>query len=109
MSSWRRSHFIAWTAVLLFLVIQLWVPASRLGDHDRAPRFGWQMFSTYRESPQFVVETPTQQREISLEDYVAGVRGEIDLEGLLPPHLCNVFPDAIEVTWESGEFTCPSG
>lgn len=67
------------------------------------------MFSTVRESPEFVVEMPAQQREIALEDYVAEVRGEIDLEGLLPPHLCDVFPDAIRVTWESGEFTCPGG
>jgi hypothetical protein len=104
--SWRTSRVVAAIAVVTFVVLQLWMPLSRLGAHDTAPRFGWQMFSTAREAPEFVVETGTGSQEISLNDFMAGARGDVDIERLMPPHLCVVFPDAIVVTWPSGEYRC---
>jgi hypothetical protein len=94
-------------AISLFLVLQLALPISRIVVHDEtALRFGWQMFSTAREAPSFVVETENGQIAIDIADYMAGARGDVDILGPMPPHLCEVVPGAIRVTWDGGEREC---
>lgn len=90
----------------LFLAVHLAVPISRLGSQEVAARFAWQMFSIAREAPQFVVVTDSETHDVSLDDFMAGARGEVDTERLMPPHLCEVFPGAIRVTWQSGVYEC---
>lgn len=103
---WRTSGVVALLVILVFVGVQLAVPLSRIGVHESGRRFGWQMFSTARETPAFVVVTETGELDIGLGDYMAGPRGDIDIVGLLPPHLCGVIPGANRVTWESGEYEC---
>jgi len=104
--SWRRSGALALVVIGLFLAVQIAVPVSRIGVHDSARRFGWQMFSTAQETPAFVVITESGAVEVELDDYVAGPRGDVDIDGLLPPHLCNVVSGAVRVTWDSGDHEC---
>jgi len=105
-SSWRRSKVVALAAIGVFLAVQLAIPMARYGEVDRAQRFGWQMFSIGEQAPRFVVETSTGNREIDLDDYLARVRGDIDIIGLMPAHLCEVIPGAITVTWQDGSHPC---
>jgi hypothetical protein len=106
MSAWRRSPLVAVVVLVLFLLIQAAVPISRLGDHERADRFGWQMFSVHTEAPRFVVVTNHGTTEISLGDYMARVRGDIDIVDAMPPHLCEIVDGAVRVTWQTGSFEC---
>ena len=92
--------------IAVFLTVQLTLPIGRLGPHESARRFGWQMFSVAREDPTFVVATDSGQSVIDLNDYMAGARGDVDIVGFLPPHLCSVVPGAVRVTWDSGEYRC---
>ena len=105
-NDWRQSRSIAGFAVVLFLLVQVGIPLTRLGEGDRTLRFGWQMFTAAEEAPEFVVVTPDDQIEIELLDYLARARADIDIVGSMPAHLCTVFPEAVLVTWQSGEFTC---
>lgn len=104
--SWRTSSTLALVVIVLFIVLQVAIPVSRIGVHESGRRFGWQMFSTARETPSFVVVTEDGELPVALKDYMAGPRGDIDIVGLLPPHLCNTVPGALRVTWESGEHQC---
>lgn len=104
--SWRTSRAVALVAIVLFGALHVAVPVSRIGVHDSARRFGWQMFSTAREAPAFVVVTEAGELPVELGDYMAGPRGDVDIVGRLPPHLCNVVPGALRVTWGSGEHQC---
>lgn len=104
--SWRRSGAAALVVTILFIALQIAIPVSRIGVHESARRFGWQMFSTAREAPAFMVVTGEGETPVELGDYMAGPRGDVDIVGLLPPHLCNVVPGALWVTWETGEFEC---
>lgn len=106
MSSWRRSGFVAAATTAVFLVVQLAIPITRLAQTDRAERFGWQMFSVARSAPKFVVETDTGDREIVLEEYMARVRADIEITGLLPSHLCEVLPGAVVVSWDGTSHQC---
>jgi hypothetical protein len=101
---WRKFPVVAVGAVSLFLIVQLAIPISRIGDDAR--RFGWQMFSTAHAAPEFVVVTATEEIAIDHRDYVAMARADVDFETLLPPHLCQVVPGAESVRWEGGEFAC---
>lgn len=105
MAGWRRSPAVAVLVIAVFLVVQLAVPLSRLGT-DSPRRFGWQMFSIARHSPQFVVATETGEIEIEVSDFMARVRADVDLVALLPQHLCSVVPGAEVVTWEDGVHRC---
>ena len=105
-SSWRRSSLVAVIAITIFLLVQIAVPVSRLGVHDNALRFGWQMFSTARETPSFVVITDTGSETIDINEYMAGARGDVDIVGNMPAHLCTVVAGAVRVTWGTGELQC---
>jgi hypothetical protein len=104
MREWRKSIVVAVVATTLFLIVQLAMPISRLGDTAR--RFGWQMFSTAQFAPEFVVVTEDDEIDIDHRDYVAMSRADVDFEKLLPPHLCSVVPNAVSVRWEGGELIC---
>lgn len=106
MTSWRRSGVTAVIVISAFLIVQLTIPISRIGVHENALRFGWQMFSTARETPAFVVETPEGSIEIDINEYMAGARGDVDIIGGMPQHLCQVVPGAVRIKWESGEYRC---
>lgn len=93
--------------ILLFVAVQLSIPISRLGAHDTTPRFGWQMFSSGRASPDFRVVTIDGVLEIESADYMASPRSDIDVTSLMPKHLCAVVSQAIRVTWsEGGNLQC---
>ena len=105
MTGWRTSRVAAVSVIAVFFIVQLAIPISRIGDDDPR-RFGWQMFSTSSQAPHFVVTTDTGEVEVDLADYMARVRGDIDIVSLMPPHLCNVIPGAESVSWEGGDFEC---
>lgn len=105
-SEWRKSPMVAGIAVALFVLIQLAIPISRLGDHDRAERFGWQMFSVSVPAPTLTVVTGSGEEEVVLEDYMARVRSDIDIIALMPPHLCEVVEDSVAVIWDEGSHQC---
>ena len=105
MSDWRLSRVATAVAIVVFLAVQLAIPISRFGD-EGARRFGWQMFSSAGQEPHFVVTTSTEELEIDLEDYMAMIRVDVDIAGLMPEHLCSVIPEAIEVDWEDGHHQC---
>jgi len=105
MKDWRESPLAALLLIAVFVVIQLGIPISRLSE-EGPRRFGWQMFSVARGAPTFVAHTTSGDIEIELVDFVARARGDIDLEEVLPTHLCNVLPDANSVSWENGQLEC---
>jgi hypothetical protein len=105
-SEWRKSPLVAGIAVALFVLIQLATPISRFGDHERAQRLGWQMFSVSVPDPTLTVVTDSGEEKIMLEDYMARVRSDIDIIALMPPHLCKVVEDAAAVNWDGGFYQC---
>lgn len=82
---------------VLFLLIQTGVPLFRLGS-PRPARFGWQMFSARQQFARFsLVLRDGRIRPVDLGLYVAQSRGEVNLETVLPLHLCRVVPDVASV------------
>ncbi len=106
MADWRRSPVVALVAICLFAVVQLTIPTSRLGPPHIPERFAWQMFSNVPDSTGFEVETPSGTEEVEIGRYLAQERADLDLTDSLPEHLCDVVPEAIRVTWESGDLEC---
>ena len=106
MTEWRKSSTVAAVGVALFVVLQLAIPISRMGDGEQAQRFGWQMFSTVGESFEFTVHTSTGSLVIDLEEVMARARGDIPLEELLPPHLCDTVEGAENITWDDKRYEC---
>jgi hypothetical protein len=105
MKDWRESRIAALLFIAVFVAIQLSIPISRLSE-ESPRRFGWQMLSVAREAPTFVAHTNLGDNEIELVDFVARARGDIDLEEVLPTHLCRVLSDANSVSWENGQLEC---
>lgn len=109
MTEWRKSPAVAAVAVVLFVVLQLAIPINRMDNEEGPQGFGWQMFSTVGEAIEFTVHTPTGTVVIDLEDVMARARGDIPLEELLPPHLCNTVEGAVSVTWDNKSYQCLAG
>jgi hypothetical protein len=109
MHDWRRSPKIALVATTLIVAIQVAIPALRFGPPDTPQRWAWQMFSKPPYSVEFTIETAQSAEVVSLETHSANLRGDLDLTGPMPAHLCAVYPEAIRVTWERGSLECPSG
>ncbi|MGH8946000.1 MAG: hypothetical protein ACRDVL_07625 [Acidimicrobiia bacterium] len=105
MKNWRKSPRAAIAATAVIALIQLGIPTSLL-EAASVPRFGWQMFSTGSRIPAFEVVTEAGTESVSLDDYMARVRDEIDGVAHLPPHLCNVIPGAERILWDTGEWKC---
>lgn len=106
MTQWRTSHLVAGVVIALFLIVQLTIPIVQAGS-DAPERFAWQMFSKGESAPDFVIVLSNGETQpIELADYVAAGRAEIDYDEYMPPHLCSVIPDAVEITWEEGAHRC---
>lgn len=103
---WRRSRRIAALLFTAVLAVQVIVPTSRLIGPGHAQRFGWQMFSGSEAFPEFLVITSTGEEEVDLADYLLRQRVELDVVGVVPPHLCEVVPDAVAVRWNGGSHRC---
>lgn len=101
---WRRSRLAAAIVIAFFFAVQLAIPIGRLDGESQ--RFGWQMFSSASLRGHFVVTTADGQMDIDVEDYVAAVRAEVDVDRLLPVHLCSTIPGAEIVTWDNGSHEC---
>lgn len=108
MSEWRSSRVVALVTISLFIVIQLAIPATRMGDHERAQRFGWQMFSSLVEQVEFevLIEDSAEPIQIDLREVTARVRDDLSLLEAVPDHLCETVPDAIAVRWQNGIQRC---
>ena len=106
MTEWRKSPTVAVVGVALFVIVQIAIPISRMGDAEQAQRFGWQMFSTVGEATEFTVHTPTGTVVIDLEEVMARARADIPLAELLPPHLCDTVEGAEFVTWDDKRYQC---
>lgn len=106
MSNWRANGKTALVVVVVFLLVQLAVPISRLHPRETPHRWAWQMFSRSPHSVQFIVHTPTGSTEVDVSQYMSVVRGDIDLTTAMPMHLCSVHDDAVRITWETEELEC---
>ena len=109
MHDWRRSPRIALVATALILAVQVAIPALRVGPTDTPQRWAWQMFSKPPYSVEFTIETAQGAEVADLEMYSPHPRGDLDLTEAMPAHLCEVRSDAIRITWDEGDFECPSG
>lgn len=105
MTDWRQSRVAAGLIILVFVVVQLAIPLSRLGSNG-PQRFAWQMFSKATQNREFVVTTDHGETEVVLADYLAMARGDIDLTVYLPEHLCSVIEGAESVAWPGGSLQC---
>ncbi len=106
MNDWRQSPTVALLGIALFAIVQLAIPLSRIASDESPRRFGWQMYASAQQSPEFTVHTSSGSETIVLDDYMARVRLDLPLEELTPPHLCEVFPGAESVTWGDGIHQC---
>ena len=64
------------------------------------------MFALVAEATEFTVHTPAGDESIALDSVLARVRGDLDLDALLPPFLCETIEGATTVTWDDQTFTC---
>lgn len=108
MSGWRSSRVVAIVTISLFILAQLAIPISRMGDNERAQRFGWQMFSSLVEQVEFevLVENSADPLKIDLREITARVRDDLPLIEVVPDHLCATVPDATLVRWRGGQQQC---
>lgn len=107
MTEWRRSPVVAVVAITLFLTVQIAIPVGRLASEEpAAPRFGWQMFSTYQPEANYVVVTESETIDVDLEEVTARLRADLDLPAWLPPHLCSTIPGALSVGWGEENYRC---
>ncbi|MCI0677882.1 MAG: hypothetical protein L0Z63_02405 [Actinobacteria bacterium] len=102
---WRWRPGVAAVCLGLFLLVQLVIPVSSLGESQRARRFAWQMFA-YHTQVEFTVDTAEGPVMVPLESILARPRGDLPLEETVPPHLCLVIPGAVAVRWAGGEWRC---
>ena len=104
---------LALVFVVLFLSIQIIVPAVKLTS-SRPARFGWHMWTVTPPRRQVVLlMRDGTTRPADLRPYLAQGRGELDLDNVLPPHLCRMIPDVAAVRYRSRStattqtHTCP--
>lgn len=93
--------------VVFFLTVQLALPVARMFDGSAGmQRFGWQMFSRAAEATVFTVVTGEGETNVRPDDVLARARGDLDLERLIPPFLCETVDGAVRVVWDGGEHRC---
>lgn len=94
---WTARSVAAAAFLVSFLLVQTAVPLVRLAA-PRPARFGWQMFTAVPQRASYTLVLRNGSRAPArLTTYVAASRGEMDLEGALPRHLCRVVPDLASV------------
>jgi hypothetical protein len=83
--------------VLAYLATQLLLPTLALAE-PRLGRFGWQMFARVVPRTTYTLELRSgAEQDVDPSSYVAQPRAELELDRLLPPHLCRVVPEAAAV------------
>ena len=99
--------------VVLFLSIQIIVPVAKLMS-SRPARFGWHMWTVIPPRREIeLVMRDGSTKTADLRPYIAQGRGELDLDHVLPPHLCRMMPDVAAVRYRSKRavstqtHTCP--
>jgi len=105
-TGWRKSRWVAAVATAAVLALQVSIPITRLGQHDVAERFGWQMFSAARPPIEFVVHTTEGEVEVTVEHHFARLRSDLPVAELLPPRLCEEVDGAESVTWDGNTYRC---
>jgi hypothetical protein len=99
-----RLH-LAWTAksvasaaiFVLFAAILIGVPLAKAGAR-RSERFGWHMFTANPQRVHFTLVMRDGSRQaVDLRRYVGHSRGELELQAVLPQHLCGVVPGVASV------------
>ena len=92
-------------AVVLGALLMVGIPISRF-QSGSVERFGWQMFSHSEIQPVFsVVPESGETYEVETRDFVARLRGDLPLAEFVPPHLCEVVPDARQIIIAIGQDT----
>ena len=109
------SIMIAACFFVVFLAVQIAIPLVQLVWSPRPARFGWQMYSVVSAAPSFtLIMRDGTTRQLDIRPYVSSLRGDVPLARFLPPHLCNLFPDAAAVHYQmddgsqAGTFSCQS-
>ena len=112
-SSTASATKVALVFIFLFLSIQITVPVVKLMS-PRPARFGWHMWTTTPPRRDVVLlMRDGSSRHADLRPYVAQARGELDLDHVLPSHLCRMMPDVAAVRYRSDRtantqtHTCP--
>jgi hypothetical protein len=113
-SSRLRRHAAAWFFAA-FLAVQVVTPLAQLAWAPRPARFGWQMYSVISAAPRFeLIMRDGASRPIDITPYVTSMRADVPLARFLPPHLCDLFPDAAAVSYQlagaaqTGSYQCDS-
>jgi hypothetical protein len=86
--------------VVVWLALQIGVPAAKYIGTDGARPFAWQMFSRAVDVPRFkVVAANGSEREVEdWERHLGRVRLEVDFARHVPPFLCDSEPGAVAIT-----------
>ena len=87
---------------LLFLGVQLAVPAIQWSQPQRPAHFGWQMFSGYRAIPSYwLVHADGTEEKVNIEEMLVGMwRLDADYRRVLPDFLLRKSPHAVAVRWQ---------
>jgi len=114
-ASLSRRRLVAASFLVVFLAIQLAVPLVQLVWSPRPARFGWQMYSVKSAAPRFeLIMRDGSASPLDITPYVTSMRADVPLARFLPPHLCNLFPDAAAVSYalagdvSAGTYQCDS-
>lgn len=90
--------------VAVVVAVQVGVPGLVLLTQEQRPaRFGWHMFAATSPEVTATITDEDGTRDLPLGAFVARLRPEVDWSRELPPHLCEVVPDARAVTVRRGE------
>ena len=95
------AHKVALVFITLFLSIQIAVPVVKLLS-PRPVRFGWHMWTVTPPRRHVVLlMRDGSSRPADLRPYLVQARGELNLDEVLPRHLCRMMPDVAAVRHRS--------
>lgn len=87
------------TFVVMFLGAQVGTALWQL-TAERPARFGWHMYAGLREPLGFtVVRADGSTAPVSMTDYLANHRGDVDVSRLVPPAICAREQAAVQVRY----------
>ncbi|MCB0062276.1 MAG: hypothetical protein KDE19_09180 [Caldilineaceae bacterium] len=103
MKSSPRSNDWVTGFIFVFLALQILVPAYLL-HAARPARWGWQMYSSYAQLPQIVLQlSDGTVQSVDLTEYVVNARYEILKAQTLLPHFCALADHVIAVQYRAGD------
>ena len=105
---WRRTPRLAIAFITIWLLIQLVVPLSAVSGDAPPGRFVWRMFSTSEHPPEYSVFTPDANTPVDLAQITARLRADLPFDRFVPQHVCAVVDDAVRVSWDGGDYECPT-